>query len=880
MLSPVVSRGAKHRDIDTTELKENLQVLSRHISFDECTKLPEILDGRVNAAHQIRQSLISGPRTNPGSDAFRFNHGYETILGALSSLNPFLVQVSPALEDYAAYAQFFHACVTVLSASWSGHFANRKYFTSRIPEGGWKRLESAYKPWIEKATPSDVDLLDKILGTLVVCALDDDSNYSLFGDFRRGLGEIRQGNCQEGQASADDNVIVPMTVEQTAVLDRLLERGIQPNAFLHNPEALRSIFRLWRVLSEKPDCRTNGSFYVCALVPRLLEKIAGTSLHNLLALHRTDLFVDLLQLLSQIRPGRKVPEFLQLLQHLLSLGVPRQEHARQLYAAARISRTVAELLSSCLESSSNPPFIHFDLSLHGYASVELPSLRMFPPVGKSVGYTIALWLNIITFDVDAHTTIFGALDSSHTCFILLYIERRTRNIILQTSSSSSSRPSVRFKSFSFQPGRWYHVALAHQRPRSIASSRASLYINGEFIEQVKSHYPLTPAANSTSLQSNEASAAHETVVVQAFLGTPQDLATNLSPGRTKVQWRVASAHLVSDILGDDLIAVLYRLGPRYTGNYQDCLGSFQTYEASAALNLRNESLHYGSEEKSDIVVAIRQKASLLLPENSIILNVSPVNILSNIGDSGEDEQSLIAASLSKPSAKVFRNVLRGGRDSVLINGAIPSIDAALRRHSNIAVLNGEPATVVPQMLDDSAWRLGGCSSVVLSLFAAACEPEEIKRALRIICSSVRHSWRNSEAMERDNGFGVFANLLPEKVLTVEEKYVRLRTDAEDARKGRELFDGFCIEILQTLLDFIGYRPAHPESSIINNPLAYRILIVDLSLWRSLGLPVQKLYYQQFLDFGCRSKYHRFNAKRLTRMRKSNSKLCWKSFAKL
>lgn len=153
MLSPAVSKGASRPDIDTAALRESLQVLSQQLSFNEGTRLSEILDGRINAAHHIRQSLVSGPQVVQAQDAFRFNQGYESIVDTLSSLSSFLAHASPDSEDYSAYAEFFHACVTVLSASLCGHYGNRRYFTSRIPKGGWKRLESACQPWIETSSP-------------------------------------------------------------------------------------------------------------------------------------------------------------------------------------------------------------------------------------------------------------------------------------------------------------------------------------------------------------------------------------------------------------------------------------------------------------------------------------------------------------------------------------------------------------------------------------------------------------------------------------------------------------------------------------------------------------------------------------------------------
>ena len=866
MLSPAVSRGADRRDFDATELKESLGSLAAPIALGADVGLSVALNGRINAAHLIRQLLLSSPRVTRVQDAFRLHHGFESLLNAVSSPDPSCEQVASDPESCLVFAELFHACLTVLSAALTGHRGNCRYFKLRVQGEGWKGLEAAYLPWVGQDTPTGAAFSDKIFGSLLVCALNDDTNYSLFRDVRRTLEAHRKRPELSAEASEVDDTVSDPATDQNAVLNKVLDDSVQSSTFVHNSEPLDLIFRLWIHHSRLDSCENHRISQTDALVPQLLNKIADLRFHNLLALHGSEFFPHLLHHIfdSTVKEDECLSR---LLQRLLHLGVPKQEHARQIYQSARHSTNVAELLLRSLESPDNCPFIHFDLSLHGYASVELPSMGRFPPVGKSAGYTIALWINVVAFDSDAHTTIFGALDASHTCFVLLYIERKTRNLILQTSSSSSSRPSVRFKSFSFRSASWYHVVLVHQRPRSIASSRASLYINGEFVEQVKSNYPLTPLSSTSKPRRDGTGHDEGAVTVQAFLGTPQDLATDLTPGGTKLQWRVASAHLLSDTLGDDLIAVLYRLGPRYVGNYQDCLGSFQTYEASAALNLRNENLHYGREEKSDIVIAIRQKGSLLLPEDLVVLNLSCVNMLTNEMDHKEDEQSLIVDRLSKPSGKIFRNIVRGGRHSILINGASPSMDAALRRSSGVAVLNGDPAAIVPRTLDDFSWRIGGCSSVVLSLFAAASDPQGLRRSLRILCSSIRNSWRNSEAMEKDNGFGVLANLLLEKVSLVEREFAGPATDVGKRRGYDDSFDNFCIDLLQILLDFVGYRVGHPEASIINNPLAYRILIVDLSLWRSLGQPVQKLYYQHFLDLGIHSKYRRFNVKRLTRMRK-------------
>jgi hypothetical protein len=41
--------------------------------------------------------------------------------------------------------------------------------------------------------------------------------------------------------------------------------------------------------------------------------------------------------------------------------------------------------------------------------------------------------------------------------------------------------------------------------------------------------------------------------VQAFLGTPQDLSARLGKGVVFSRWSLASAHLLEDVLSDDLI---------------------------------------------------------------------------------------------------------------------------------------------------------------------------------------------------------------------------------------------------------------------------------------------------------------------------------------
>ncbi|THC95250.1 hypothetical protein EYZ11_005289 [Aspergillus tanneri] len=499
------------------------------------------------------------------------------------------------------------------------------------------------------------------------------------------------------------------------------------------------------------------------------------------------------------------------------------------------------------------------MSQHGFCSLEFSTLgRSFPPT-TSFGYTLAVWARFDQFDPTTHTTLFGAFDASQTCFVLAYLEKDTRNFILQTSIQGS-RPSVRFKSIAFEPNRWYHICVVHKRPRPPSYSRASIFIDGEFVEQLRIEYPSLPAVNTSNRGPR----------IQAFYGTPQDLAMKLGKGVSSLRWSLANAILFGEAYSDDLISVFYNLGPRYYGNYQDCLGSFQTYKASAALNLRNEHLHPGKEEESDIVTAVRRKASTLVREGSILLNVSPLAVLDDDDGNNIDESQLIKC-LSKQAAKNLHQLTKMGANAVAVNGATPAINDALTQSHGIGILTGDPVVSVPHSLEDASWRIGGCTAVQLSLIHSAKTAETLVLAVEALYEAVQDSWRNSEAMEKENGYGILSALLREKLgLPFGGHVTNSRTP--NVCSTYEERSALALELLRLTLKFVGYDFEQPNRSIITNPLAYRVLLVDLEVWRSGSLPLIELYYSQFCIFASESQFRRSNSKRLARMRVSKKLL--------
>ena len=843
--------AVSYTETEANSIQSHLNQLRRLLNDDPPQKTYQLLQLSIEHFHLIRQSFFENANPNRIRDAFRNLDGFQILLNLLRKSSTLLVQKDSTVEEQKTVLDFIHSVLGTLCTALQNHWGNRKYFRKRVENGGWITINTILKTLIEahrKSGHDTKDVQERLFGYLLACGLEDEALNDLFSKLGRSI-------CQYRERGTGDNV--------TTVAEQTIQTDLGSQTFLHNPDTLLILLDLWIGAIGSPQ---RSSDAILCHLPTVFRLVLRSSTHNLVAAHEAGLLSRILPLfLNASLSPQLANEFQHLTVTLLNLGVTNLDDAYFLYKNAASSSIIAETLHRTLKEPFTPPFIHFDLSLHGYASVELPDLgRTFPPNSSSPGYTFAAWFQVINFDSDSHTTIFGAFDSSQTCFVLVYLEKDTRNLILQTSVTSS-RPSVRFKTFVFEPAKWYHLCIVHRRPKTTSSSRASLFVNGEFVEQVKAHYPAAPPVNSGSSPANLLSVGQKHKAVQAFLGTPQDLATRLGHGAVKSQWRLASAYLLSDALSDDLIAVHKELGPRYHGNYQDCLGSFQTYEASAALNLRNENLHPGKEEKSDIVAAIRSRASELLPETKYLLNVSPMMILDDDDRNNVDETQLMRF-VSKTASKNMRHATRGGRSAIVINGAIPSINEALLHACGFALLTGNPAVTVPWALDDVTWCIGGCGPIGLTLVESAQTHEEIIRALEILCATVKYSWRNSEAMERENGFGVLASLLAEKISLAGDDPVA-NESLEDVETEQDML---AYSILLTILEFVGYNVQSPENSIINNPLAYRVLLVDLDIWRTMSTPVQKLYYEQFTTFSVGSKHHLFNAKRLARMRKDLS----------
>lgn len=812
----------------------------------------------------VSQTIANASEETRVKDDFRHRQGFNCLLTTLRAYSGFYHPTQRSKEDKLQLFDLLGSVLQVLGLACVDHYGNQRYFKHRVEGGGWAALEQTIASIGLGSGVSDTWSESRLIGKLLAFVYDDERLDVLC----QGAVELRTTYLEatdvpdKGQR-LDDAKGAPTWQE---LVQGHVKKSMEGLAIISNPAAIPTLFDFWKTIPRPSNADVHP---ITSILLTSLTEIASLSTRNLKVLHATGILSAMLPLAfdsDSILHSDELPPLRGLCDALITLGVNSLHDAE--YILCCNTQNSAEFILKALRKQDSPAHIQFDLSLHGYASIEVPSLvRAFPPPSTQAGYTFMAWFRIDKYDPNTHTTLFGAFDSSQTCFVLAYIEKDTHNFILQTSVTSS-KPSVRFKSMSFREGHWYHITVVHRRPKTLASSRAILFVNGEMVEQVKCQYPEPPPLSNASTESfvSFSSSSTKQNPVQAFLGTPQDLSARLGKGAVLSRWSLASAHLIDDVLSDDLIAVYHRLGPRYNGNFQDCLGSFQTYEASAALGMRNELIHPGKDDSSDIISAIRGKAGALMAESRLILSILPTAI---IGDHAarHEPQSQLIRGLNRTAGNNLYQLTHGSGTSLAVNAAVPALDEALIRSYGTSVLTGEPVVVIPEPLDDAMWRLGGYSAITLKRIEQAKTPHDLLQAVEILFESIKNNWRNSEAMERENGYAILGALLRGKIGAgmVISSSAKSNEPTYISPADR---DHLGFQLLSLVLDFVGYKHAKPEDSFIVNPLAYRILLVDFDLWRKASTLTQKLYYKQFITFGVKSKYHQFNSRRLLRMRKS------------
>lgn len=355
--------------------------------------------------------------------------------------------------------------------------------------------------------------------------------------------------------------------------------------------------------------------------------------------------------------------------------------------------------------------------------------------------------------------------------------------------------------YEFRVGVWYSIAISHKRPRGTSSARATLYVDGQALETLKLPYPASCTTPAT---------------VRAFLGTLKEFS---SQKPSSVQYSMGHTMLVAQILLPELILQYHMLGPGYTGTFQDYLTTYMTYEASSELKAITETT-----EVSKPNTTVRN--SVNMPENSILLCTSEATLISK----------LRSLPLSRESLAVLVQLHEAGITTVLLNQAIPDLSHAIVSEHGIGRVHGGVTSCEPMSFWSNIYKVGG-SGVLLYLVEIAKTKEECLRTVRLCLHAVGKSYMVAEDFERSHAYEILGKLLKEK-------------DSQC----------LCVELLVSILNFVGL-----EREFLINPLAYRYLIADFSIWQASSDDVQRVHLNQFLIFSNATSFGLFNNGKLARI---------------
>ena len=819
----------------------------------------------ANSLHELRLMLVdSAYHYVRAKDDFRHAAGFEAICGLLNSLYGLKCPLASSAIRLAY--NILKSVLNLLAEALSEHNGNRYYFANRLPKNGWEVLQRTLRRLSGEALGSEdpelrLSLRAKLLDQIFAFALAEET----FTAFSQVVSYDVPDENFESTESTQNDTIKPGLDSESERAKSTVDKAVSRSAALSNPEVVPTILLLWLDLRNAHDKVLSKSNILSAAVLLCLSQIARCSEYNTVSVHQTGCLHSLLQSLFDHEVSDDEKTYLTSLSlELVRFGFNTLDDVAAIFKKAYHSKAAANFLSEAIEASRDPARFHFDLSLQGFASLEIRELKgSFPPLASNSGYTYSAWLRIVEFDESCHTTIFGAFDESQTCFLLLYIERGSRQLVLQ-SAAAGERPSVRFKSVNFAQDVWYHVAIVHRLGRAKESSNAALFVDGEFREQVKCKYPSAPPKSARPKASGEPqfSLPPDRVPVQAFFGTPRELSPRLGRGMLQSKWELASAHLFSVVVPEDLLYVHHSLGPSYCGNFLDSLGSFQSYRASATLNLRNERLHPKEGDTSMIVHAIRSRAGKLNYEENILLGINTATIFEKeLAVRSPQHKSNYARANSR---HYMQRWSRTGLETLTVNIAVPQTSLALSKPFGVAYFAGGMVVSNPNRVDDAICELCGCVPWCLNLIRLASTEDQLVHGLKMIFDLVQMNWRASEAFERENGFATLAWLLRNKLRASGKGVETLdKSEMPSADSGGS---SLSFKLLRMVLEFVGYNFTAAEESLIINPLAYRMLLVDSDIWRTSDAATQQLYYEQFVTFAVNSQNWEFNSKRLNRMR--------------
>lgn len=630
------------------------------------------LDFRLEVLKTIKRIFVSHKLTR---DIFRRVGGYVSLVSMIVALEGAFEEPERFLTGHNNDLQLVNLKIvevlqtvfSVLAESMNNHETNKKYFLKNV---GYESLENAVS--LTGAFNKE-KIPEHIFGILFGFAIDDLSVNELFV----------QPEVEEGSS--------PVTLDPLKRIELTLK-----SSRVENPEIAPTILHLQEKLLDVNLSRA----VLCAIYT-----LAQGSRGNQSKLNASGL---IMVLLKRVFPEHLTTEdrerdiLLEIAKKLMNMGVSYDE-LRYMFQRLDVSNnqtnleTSPGLLELILQGASRsrwPNFIQFDMGRAASPSLQVLNVSDFPPMNP--GYTLLSWIYIEKQDHLSNLFLFSVWDERNAVF-RMYIDASTK--MLRVYNPVSKQDTV-FKSFEFRAGFWYHLVIVHHKSRlAMKSSSMSLYVNGVFIETVSC--PYVNQSPSSPLRIVFGALEHE----------------QFNTGSTLI-WDLGPTYLILDTMEKETINLLFNLGARYKSLFQDQLRQFQTYEASTALFLFIRSLS-GRNDSSSLANVMKNTHFQSIPEQKILFAFFSCNTLSEGTRTG-----MIYSGISEPTKAAI--LAEFDSSQLLLNSAIPKLDAAVYMPKRMGHLIGGPIIAYPFGIDESIWKIGGCA-VALKLIEKSQVKEFVKK---------------------------------------------------------------------------------------------------------------------------------------------------------
>ncbi|XP_066548903.1 WD repeat- and FYVE domain-containing protein 4 [Amia ocellicauda] len=472
--------------------------------------------------------------------------------------------------------------------------------------------------------------------------------------------------------------------------------------------------------------------------------------------------------------------------------------------------------------STSPSFVEFDMSGPGYGCLFLPSLatvkgvsadtistggvgsecRGFPP---SAGLSFSTWFLISRFSssCDTHPIHLFAIvrhmsrmplhficlsisiSASDGCLVISTEEEAFQFLDVMEPEVTSALPSsVRFQcSKHLIPGQWHHLAVLISKDLK-KTCKVSAYLNGKLMGTGKMRYILPFPGQCISMEPTAV------IDVYGIIGTPL-----LWKQKASLIWRIGPTYLFEEVMSSESIEIIYRLGPKYVGNFQ-CLsleGVDLNSELSPCRIITEERISFG-----------------INPEMSSVTTVAEIRDSYN-----EVDSRLIAQEVGITSRDSSTPVYLARNISQHLAGTSRTIGAVLVGQTGVR-------TFISKCAANSFQSIGG-PTVILSLVAMASDDNSLYAAMKVLLSVLSTSPSFEKEMIRIHGYKLLAFLLKMKSPLINNR------------------------IFQLVLSIVGTMALGCDSVSVQNLCAFEGILCDFQVWQNAPESLDLAVLNHFVD---------------------------------